>query len=165
MTKEIKVDFKNNGEVLSRFRQIVDCLGKRSNSAKIAGVTEDAIRKYMNGKAVPSIEVVTRLCLASDASIDWLMTGKRQIGSESPVYKLGAKQSISFSPGKPVSKGEFVYVKQENGIILIGLVEDINKDTYSIKPYNSAEALPSETIKKSAISLIAPAQVIEVLQG
>lgn len=61
---------------VDRLRVVLDRLGTRRQAADIAGVSLDAIIRYLRGENQPGFYVVSRLCEAAGISMHWLASGQ-----------------------------------------------------------------------------------------
>jgi transcriptional regulator with XRE-family HTH domain len=61
---------------VERLRVVADRLGTRREAADIAGVTVDAIIRYLRGENQPSFTAISKLCEAAGVSMQWLATGE-----------------------------------------------------------------------------------------
>lgn len=59
-----------------RLRVVIDCFNTRREAAETAGVSLDAIIRYLRGENQPGFGVVARLCHAAEISMHWLATGE-----------------------------------------------------------------------------------------
>jgi transcriptional regulator with XRE-family HTH domain len=59
-----------------RLRTVLDRLGTRRDAAMIAGVSLDAVIRYLRGENQPSFAAIGRLCQAAGISMHWLATGQ-----------------------------------------------------------------------------------------
>jgi transcriptional regulator with XRE-family HTH domain len=87
----------DESELKDRLRQVI---GDESGNgfARRAGVTESALRKYLDG-AMPSADRLVKLALAGDVSIEWLATGqgpryRAAAGAVSPTASLDDLQRL-----------------------------------------------------------------------
>lgn len=69
-------------EFVTRLRLVLDRLGTRRRSAEIAGVSLDAIIRYLRGENQPGFYVVSRLCEAANVSMHWLSNGQGPMESD-----------------------------------------------------------------------------------
>jgi transcriptional regulator with XRE-family HTH domain len=90
--KTLPFDYKTDIGIQSRFRQVIETLGKRADAARIAGVTEDMIRKYLQGHSSPALDVAARLCTEAGFSMDWLITGSIQPTDKRPIKNNSQKK-------------------------------------------------------------------------
>src|SRR6202035_1861952 len=77
-------------QVLQKFRSVADL-------ARLIGVSDNAIYKWLSGRGQPSVANLVALAKASKVSIEWLATGH-----ESSVAKR--------STGHSAERDEFFYV-------------------------------------------------------
>lgn len=68
---------KNDSQAyLLRLREVADRLGTRREAAEHAGVSLDAIIRYLRGENQPSFQAISRLCQAAGISAQWLASGE-----------------------------------------------------------------------------------------
>jgi len=84
-----------SNEFVDRLRIVLDRLGTRREAAEIAGVSLDAVIRYLRGENQPSFHVISRLCEASGISMRWLASG------EGPM-EIHALRESSSGRGIPV---------------------------------------------------------------
>lgn len=65
-----------SNEFVDRLRTMMDRLGTRREAAEIAGVSLDAVIRYLRGENQPSFHVISRLCEAAGISMRWLANGE-----------------------------------------------------------------------------------------
>jgi len=58
-----------------RLSVLVTKLGGNAQAAKIAGLSDEMISRYLNGKARPNVFTVAMLAREAEISLDWLMFG------------------------------------------------------------------------------------------
>jgi hypothetical protein len=66
----------NEEKFHERLRLVIDALGTRREAAEIAGVSLDAVVRYLRGENQPGFLIVGRLCEAAKMSMHWLATGQ-----------------------------------------------------------------------------------------
>jgi DNA-binding phage protein len=81
---------------IDRLRTMIDRLGTRKEAADIAGVSLDAVIRYLRGENQPSFMAISRLCEASGISMHWLYNG------EGPMESHATREASSVR-GIPVS--------------------------------------------------------------
>ncbi|MGB1111179.1 MAG: helix-turn-helix domain-containing protein [Gammaproteobacteria bacterium] len=59
-----------------RLRELADRVGGKKEMARLGGISEVQIYRYINGENVPSIRAIARLAEAADVSLNWLATGE-----------------------------------------------------------------------------------------
>lgn len=59
-----------------RLRHAVNVFGGASALARAIGRSDGAIRKWLRGDSEPNVSDLRAICLASGASVEWLVTGK-----------------------------------------------------------------------------------------
>lgn len=79
-----------------RLRVILDQIGTRREAAEIAGVSLDAVIRYLRGENQPSFAAISRLCEAANVSMHWLATGQG-------TYETNATTETSSVRGLPVT--------------------------------------------------------------
>lgn len=65
-------------EFTSRLRYTLDLLGTRREAADVAGVSLDAITRYLRGDNQPGFLTISKICDAAGVSMHWLATGDGQ---------------------------------------------------------------------------------------
>lgn len=80
-----------------RFRIVADRVGPRREAARIAGVSLDAIIRYLRGENQPTLTAMSHLCNAAGISLNWLATG------EGDQEANAEKNDVYVSRGLPVS--------------------------------------------------------------
>lgn len=81
---------------LDRLRIMLDRLGVRRKAAEIAGVSLDAVIRYLRGENQPSFSAISRLCMAAGISMHWLASGEGPMDIENMHRK-------AMPPGIPIS--------------------------------------------------------------
>lgn len=86
----------------TRWREVLKALGTLQNASRIAGVTDDQIAKWRDGRAKAPLSIAATLCYAAGFSLDWLATGEgpksRNSASEPPRYDPGLMRlAMSFA--------------------------------------------------------------------
>jgi transcriptional regulator with XRE-family HTH domain len=87
-------------QVGSRLRALEKKFANRAAAAKAAGVAKSTLQSWVEGKADPSFEGLTRLAAAAGVSIEWLATGNMP-GSARPE-NLATTDSSDFRNPNPV---------------------------------------------------------------
>lgn len=64
----------------SRLGAVVSQLGGNGAAGEIAGVTDEMISRYLNGKAKPNLYSIAAIAKAGGVSLDWLLWDERPIG-------------------------------------------------------------------------------------
>ncbi|MDH5259400.1 MAG: helix-turn-helix transcriptional regulator [Gammaproteobacteria bacterium] len=70
-------------ELGTRISAVADEIGTRTSAAKIAGISDDMLYRYIAGRSKVSFEPVARMCESLDVSLDWLHSGKGPMHKES----------------------------------------------------------------------------------
>lgn len=83
-------------EVGSRIADAIDAVGGLRAAAKFAGVSEDSLASWRDGKTRPSFFGLLGLATAADVSLDWLATGRE---AERPA----ADAVLTDKDGEPVT--------------------------------------------------------------
>lgn len=83
-------------DFVDRLRIVMDRLGTRREAAKIAGVSLDAVIRYLRGENQPSFTAMSRVCEAAGVSMRWLANG------EGPLEISHAREASSVR-GIPLS--------------------------------------------------------------
>ncbi len=55
-----------------------DAIGSRKEAARLAGVSDDMLYRYMREETPPRFEAIVRLAHAAGVSLDWMATGHEQ---------------------------------------------------------------------------------------
>ena len=164
MSKKVGRDnFDMDAETLSRFQQAVDLLGERGQAAKTIGISRDALQKAYHGHSSPKFEVVKRICLKANISLDWLATGRAEFRTEeSDPWKLRSNLAFIYDMSKRPKIGDVAYFENENGKGLLGIIESESKETYTVVLVEHGRASKSKTqsINKKDLSGVFPAQMI-----
>lgn len=63
-------------EVGNRLSEVVRHLGGGPAAGKIAGVSDEMISRYINGRAKPSVYAIAALAAAAGVSMEWVMAGE-----------------------------------------------------------------------------------------
>ena len=83
-------------EFTARLRIMMDRLGTRQQAADIAGVTVDAVIRYLRGGNQPGFVAISKMCEAANISMHWLYHGNGPM-------ELGGSVPQSSVRGIPVS--------------------------------------------------------------
>lgn len=102
-------DFSFDGAVRDRLSEVIRVIGSAVKAGEIAGVTDEQIRRWRDGKAKPSFSGIAALTYAAGKSLDWLVTGNEiaqpqsqmQIMSETdlPGFTLVPRLDVQASAG------------------------------------------------------------------
>lgn len=65
-----------------RLTAVVNKLGGNGKAGEIAGLTDEMISRYINGRAKPNAYAVAALARAANVSLDWLLLGTTQSSDE-----------------------------------------------------------------------------------
>lgn len=164
MTKKVSRDnFDMDAETLSRFQQAVDLLGERGQAAKTIGISRDALQKAYHGHSSPKFEVVKRICMRANISLDWLATGRAEFRTEdSDPWKLPSNQAFIYDVNKSPKIGELTYFEKEDGKGLLGILKSESKETYTVVLVEHGRASNSkiQSISKNDLIGVFPAQMI-----
>lgn len=58
-----------------RLNELAELVGGKKEMARLGGISEVQIYRYINGENIPSIRAISRLARAADVSINWLVNG------------------------------------------------------------------------------------------
>ena len=167
MTKKgSRENFEMDAETLSRFQQAIDLLGERGEAAKTIGLSRDALQKAYYGHSSPKFEVVKRICKIAGISLDWLATGKVQIGtSNNDPWKLPSSHAFIYEMNKTPKKGDLTYFERKDGKAVLGLIDEEIKDEYQVLLVVPGEETKSQKLKieKADLKAVYPAQIIKSL--
>src|SRR3954471_13975375 len=64
------------GGLALRLRQVIDAYGSANSIAKSIERSEGDVRKCLRGKSEPSVTDLRTLCVRTQTSIEWLVTGR-----------------------------------------------------------------------------------------
>ena len=64
---------------VERLRVVADRVGTRREAADIAGVSLDAVIRYLRGENQPTFTAISKLCQAAGVSMHWLATGEGSV--------------------------------------------------------------------------------------
>lgn len=76
-----KKDDRANPEITARIGQCVTKLGSQQKVAKLLGISQPGLGKWVSGTARPAFELVAKLAGLADVSLDWIATGREHAGS------------------------------------------------------------------------------------
>lgn len=62
----------------NRIKAAADAIGSRKEAARLAGVSDDMLYRYMREETPPRFEAIVRLAHAAGMSLDWMATGDGQ---------------------------------------------------------------------------------------
>lgn len=104
-----------------RLETIVSKIGHRA-FARMCGLSETALRKYINGESTPNIERLISISKAAGVSIDWLVTGSEPLHSderESNLHENAPVQIPEISILKVIDKDVMVMAIEvlEQGLV------------------------------------------------
>lgn len=60
----------------NRIKAAADAIGSRKEAARLAGVSDDMLYRYMREETPPRFEAIVRLAQAAGMSLDWMATGQ-----------------------------------------------------------------------------------------
>lgn len=79
----------HNGTIGTRIEQVAGMVGGKRALSNAIGVTEAQIYRYINGKNLPSVNVIVDMARAAGVNLLWLATGEGQMkGSEPEVRRI-----------------------------------------------------------------------------
>lgn len=107
----------------ARIKAAADAIGSRKEAARLAGVSDDMLYRYMREETPPRFEAVAGLARAAGFSLDWMATGQGTAEAirEAPVdyetehtqlarERLGQIESLlTTQPERPVSTERFAH--------------------------------------------------------
>ncbi|AVF05542.1 hypothetical protein C4375_18820 [Devosia sp. I507] len=67
--------FEHNEEIAGRLKAVIDSVGGLGRASDIAGVSNDALAKWRDGKARPAFFALATLARAAGKSADWVLLG------------------------------------------------------------------------------------------
>lgn len=68
-------DFSFDEEARDRLAEVIRIIGTTVRAGEIAGVTDEQIRRWRDGRAKPNFASIAALTYAAGKSLDWLATG------------------------------------------------------------------------------------------
>lgn len=74
-------DFSFDEAARDRLSEVIRIIGSAVRAGEIAGVTDEQIRRWRDGKAKPSFGGIAALAYAAGKSLDWLATGREPMRS------------------------------------------------------------------------------------
>lgn len=95
---EQKGDVERSGVaqgVGGRIKAAADAIGSRKRAARLAGVSDDMLYRYMREETPPRFEAVVSLAHAAGFSLDWMATGRPPalaLGESAARYDLTPEQ-------------------------------------------------------------------------
>ena len=69
-------DFSFDEDARDRLAEVIRIIGTTVRAGEIAGVTDEQIRRWRDGKAKPNFASIAALTYAAGKSLDWLATGR-----------------------------------------------------------------------------------------
>jgi len=66
----------------NRIRDAVERIGSRERAAKVAGVSPESLRRWINGSAGPPFLAIAALARESGLSMDWIAWGETAPGAQ-----------------------------------------------------------------------------------
>jgi phage repressor protein C with HTH and peptisase S24 domain len=92
-------------EFRRRLRLIMQQFGSVADLARVVGVSDNAIYKWVSGRGQPSMTSLVNLARAARVSIEWLATGQESaegegLGAESPEYVYLPRGSVRNAVGR-----------------------------------------------------------------
>lgn len=94
-------------EFVDRLRIVMDRLGTRREAAEIAGVSLDAVIRYLRGENQPGFTVISRLCEAAGISMRWLANGEGPMETHETLESTSARGIPVMGFGESAEKGWF----------------------------------------------------------
>jgi DNA-binding phage protein len=109
---------------IDRLRIVIDRFGTRKTAAEIAGVSLDAIIRYLRGENQPSFMAISRLSESAGVSMHWLYNGEGPM----EVHETLASTSVRGIPvnGFAESKDEGWYNPQHSSMQMTLDIPDPN---------------------------------------
>ena len=146
-------------ELGSRLRTVVAKLGGGVPAGNIAGVSDEALSRYINGRSKPSFYALAALAKAADVSLDWIAgldTGIKAAPQPPPITSKCETPAVApaFDPDflKQISKEvSEAYVKAGSRIVGSDLVSK-SADIYAEIAKVSGDPTVREGILKFRLS-------------
>lgn len=137
-------------EFVDRLRIVMDRLGTRREAAAIAGVSLDAVIRYLRGENQPGFMVISRLSDAANISMHWLATGNGAMELDT-VQEASSVRGIPMA-GFAESKDAGWYVSQASVLQLTLDLPDPNAFATTVHSQN----LIPEGIQPGFICICSP---------
>lgn len=80
-------DFSSNPDARGRLSEVIDRIGSLVKAGEIAGVSDEQIARWRDGKAKPNFYGIAALTYAAGKTLDWLATGEEGVA---PLAELPA---------------------------------------------------------------------------
>ena len=72
-------------ELGTRISAVAEEIGTRKDAAKVAGISDDMLFRYIAGRSKVSFEPVAKMCESRGISLDWLHTGNSPMHISDPA--------------------------------------------------------------------------------
>lgn len=102
----------SSNSIAERVSSLAKSAGNLSELARLAGVSNSALTRCLNGGA-PSIDTARALCAAAGVSIDWLVNGRDHQSKNSsslriPFFKVEASAGMGLIPHENEKETQFI---------------------------------------------------------
>lgn len=88
-------DFSFDEDARDRLAEVIRIIGTTVRAGEIAGVTDEQIRRWRDGKAKPNFASIAALTYAAGKSLDWLAKGEQIfVESNYPVIKNAIQNNL-----------------------------------------------------------------------
>lgn len=88
-------DFSFDEDARDRLAEVIRIIGTTVRAGEIAGVTDEQIRRWRDGKAKPNFASIAALTYAAGKSLDWLAKGEEiVVESNYPVIKNAIQNNL-----------------------------------------------------------------------
>lgn len=154
---------QNDGII--RFKERLEkAMGRMTNVelARLCGISETAVRTYLKGKSLPTIDKAAAIAKACNVDLTWLITGIEPVTPPSEIVKnneLEINKSMNEvqSMLNDLSKGEIEIIKNFliregiNGLLRVLACNPLAIDDHSIEAI--VDALPLRPVLRNAIKI------------
>nr|WP_278555335.1 helix-turn-helix transcriptional regulator [Brucella anthropi] len=88
------IDFSSDFEARARFSEVIDRIGSLVKAGEIAGVSDEQVARWRDGKAKPNFGGIAALTYAAGKSLDWLAKGEEILGKgDAPAVREALKNN------------------------------------------------------------------------
>lgn len=154
---------QNDGII--RFKERLEkSMGRMTNVelARLCGISETAVRTYLKGKSLPTIDKAAAIAEACNVDLTWLITGAEPVIPSSEIVKINESNNNKSmneiqSMLNDLSKGEIEIIKNFliregiNGLLRVLACKTLVIDDRSIEAI--VNALPLRPVLKNAIKI------------
>lgn len=97
--------FEHTAEIADRIKAVIESVGGLARASEIAGVSNDALAKWRDGKARPAFFALATLARAAGKSADWVLLGDQAVslpiigGDELNEFTLVPRLGVEASAG------------------------------------------------------------------